>query len=266
MIPELAPQVLKLITTAGQATLTHFRSSLTIDNKAAPGEFDPVTQADRLAETIIRDGLTREYPDHHIVGEEFGGEIGDGMTWIIDPIDGTRSYMSGMLHWGILVGLYDNGVPVFGAMYQPFTDEFFIGDNTQAEYRRGTERRVLRVKSCSGLNDATLASTGPEFFSPPELHAFMRVQKASKQVRFGGDCYLYAMIAMGQMDLGVEAGLQIYDIAALIPIIRGAGGVITSWDGEDPSLGGRIVAAGDQRVHEQALKYLSSVPADEQDV
>ena len=191
-----------LVREAGSATLQHFRSDLSIENKAGHGAFDPVTQADKLAESIIREGLSEKFPNHSIVGEEFGGEIGDGPTWIIDPIDGTRSFMSGMLHWGVLLGFYDQGEPQFGAMYQPFTEELFWGDNTSASYQRGDATRELKVSPCENLNLATLAVTGPEMFSGDEVPRFEAVRDASRQVRFGGDCYLYALIAMGQIDIG----------------------------------------------------------------
>ncbi len=249
--------VAQILSNAGAATLNHFRSTLTIENKADPGSFDPVTQADKQAEMVIREGLAEKFPNHMVVGEEFGGEIGDGPTWIIDPIDGTRSFMSGMLHWGILLGFYDEGEPQFGAMYQPFTDELFWGDNSSAHYRRGDVARELRVRRCEGLEMATLAATGPDMFSEAELPRFQSVQQAARQVRFGGDCYLYSLIAMGQIDLGVEASLQPYDIAALIPIIRGAGGMVTSWSGESAAMGGQILAAGDPRVHAQAMEILN---------
>ena len=249
--------VAQILSNAGAATLNHFRSTLTIENKADPGSFDPVTQADKQAEMVIREGLAEKFPNHMVVGEEFGGEIGNGPTWIIDPIDGTRSFMSGMLHWGILLGFYDEGEPQFGAMYQPFTDELFWGDNSSAHYRRGDVARELRVRRCEGLEMATLAATGPDMFSEAELPRFQSVQQAARQVRFGGDCYLYSLIAMGQIDLGVEASLQPYDIAALIPIIRGAGGMVTSWSGESAAMGGQILAAGDPRVHAQAMEILN---------
>ena len=249
--------ILPILQQAGKATLQHFRSSLSVENKAEPGHFDPVTQADREAESIIRASLAEKYPTHSVVGEEFGGEIGDGPTWIIDPIDGTRSFMSGMLHWGVLLGFYEGGEPKFGAMYQPFTDELFWGDMRTAHYERGGERRPLKVRDCASLGEATLASTGPNFFSNEEFPRFSRVESAARQTRFGGDCYLYSLIAMGQIDIGVEAGLQPYDIAALIPIVTGAGGVVTDWQGGSAAMGGQVVAAGDARVHAEALELLA---------
>jgi myo-inositol-1(or 4)-monophosphatase len=144
-------------------------------------------------------------------------------------------------------------------MYQPFTEELFVGDNESAEYRRGDVRRRLRVRPCESLGKAVLAATGPDGFAKGhERRSFDRVSGAVRLTRFGGDCYLYCLIAMGQLDLGIEAGLKPYDIQALIPIIRGAGGIVTGWDGGNPSMGGRVIAAGDPRVHEQACKMLEA--------
>ena len=250
--------ILNILQKAGESTLDYFRAPLSVENKAGPGAFDPVTQADKLAESIIREGLAEKFPNDSVVGEEFGGEIGDGPTWIIDPIDGTRSFMSGMVHWGVLLGFYDGGEPQFGAMHQPFTGEFFWGDNTSAHYRRGDVSKQLQVSPCSGLAEATLAATGPDMFSAAELPRFESVQNAARQVRFGGDCYLYSLIAMGQIDIGVEASLKPYDIAALIPIICGAGGQVTNWSGESAALGGQVLATGDARVHAEALERLNA--------
>jgi myo-inositol-1(or 4)-monophosphatase len=145
-------------------------------------------------------------------------------------------------------------------MYQPFTEELFVGTNDSAEYRRGSERRRLRVRSCERLEHAVLASTGPDgFLEGQERVSFERVSARARLTRFGGDCYLYCMLAMGQIDLAVEAGLKPYDIQALMPIIRGAGGIVTTWDGGDPSMGGRIVAAGDARVHTEARAVLEQL-------
>ena len=243
---------------AGAETLKYFRSSLSIENKAGPGAFDPVTQADKLAETIIRDALGKKFPGHAVVGEEFGGEIGSGPTWIIDPIDGTRSFMSGMLHWGMLLGFYDGGEPMCGAMYQPFTDELFWGDNESAHYRRAGSEQALHVSPCANMASATLAATAPEMFAPDESPRFESVRDAARLVRFGGDCYLYSLIAMGHIDIGVEASLKPYDIAALIPIVRGAGGQVTDWSGASAALGGQVLATGDARVHQQALELLNA--------
>jgi myo-inositol-1(or 4)-monophosphatase len=244
---------------AGKVTLPYFRERLDVDNKGAGGLFDPVTEADRAAEALIRSRIAERYPTHGIVGEEHGESSGSGPTWVIDPIDGTRAFMSGMLHWGVLIAVFDGESPRIGVMYQPFTEELFVGDNSSAEYRRGTLRRALRVRACESLDVAVLASTGPDGFAKAgELDAFNRVSRAVRLTRFGGDCYLYCLLAMGQLDLAVEAGLKPYDIQALMPIIRGAGGIVTTWDGGNPAMGGRVVAAGDRRVHDAARRLLET--------
>ena len=242
---------------AGRDTLSRFRQKIPIENKAGPGSFDPVTDADRDAETIIRGRIAEAYPEHGILGEEFGHQEGNGLTWVIDPIDGTRAFMTGMLHWGVLLALYDGTNPIVGVMYQPFTEEIYTGCNGAAEYRRGDEVRELRVRECTGLDDAVLACTGPEIWAESGQAEFDRLTKLVKLTRYGGDCYLYCMLAMGFIDLAVEA-LNSYDIQALIPIIEGAGGIITTVDGGNASQGGIVVAAGDKRVHAQALEIMNS--------
>ncbi len=254
---------LELAEQAGAATLPYFRNAAAVDNKGGAAEqgrgFDPVTEADRLAETIIRERLGRDCPDHGLFGEEFGFLEGNGLTWVIDPIDGTRGFVTGMLHWGVLLGLFDGREPVLGVMHQPFAGESFFGTGERAGYRRGSESRDLRVRPCAALGDAALAATTPRIFQTAEtLNAFQAVDERCRFTRFGGDCYNYALLAMGCLDLVIEDSLQAYDIQALIPIVRGAGGIITSWSGGDPAMGGPVAAAGDRRVHEAALKILNA--------
>ena len=244
---------------AGAVTLPFFRSGADVHNKGGDGEtgraFDPVTEADRAAETVIRERLSRACPEHGLFGEEFGFLAGNGLTWVIDPIDGTRGFVAGMLHWGVLLALFDGQAPVLGVMHQPFTGETFFGDGERAGYRRGAEERELRVRRCAALEDAVLAATTTRMFAPgAESEAFGRVDDQVRFTRFGGDCYNYALLAMGCLDLVVEASMKPYDIQALIPIVRGAGGTITTWSGGDPSMGGTVVAAGDARV---ALRLLN---------
>jgi myo-inositol-1(or 4)-monophosphatase len=244
---------------AGAATLPFFRADVAIENKRDDGRFDPVTEADRAAEKVFREALRATYPAHGIFGEEYGYEAGNGLTWVIDPIDGTRAYMSGMLHWGLLLALFDGQTPLIGVMHQPFTGEFFFGDNRSAAYRRGTVEQPLRSRRGVTLGDAVLATTSPRLFRDAgEREAFDRVEREVKLSRYGGDCYIYAMVAMGYVDLAIDAGLQPYDIQALVPIIRGAGGVVTTRDGADPSLGGFIVAAGSPELHRSALASMDS--------
>lgn len=249
---------LELAERAGRATLPYFRSALVVDDKR-PGEgFDPVTEADRAAERIIRDGLQKAYPAHGIYGEEYGHQPGNGLTWVIDPIDGTRAFMTGMLHWGMLIALFDGEKPVLGVMHQPFTGEYFYGDNVAAFYRRGAREQQLRCRECRSIEEAVLTTTSPKLFAGPgERAAFDRLESAVKLSKYGGDCYIYAMLAMGFVDLATDGGLQAYDIQALMPIIRGAGGVISTLDGGDASMGGLVVAAGDARLHDLALACMT---------
>jgi histidinol phosphatase-like enzyme (inositol monophosphatase family) len=256
---EYLALAIELARQAGAATLPHFRNDTLVHNKNTDGTFDPVTVADRAAEAIIRAGIESRYPAHGILGEEHGYRSGNGLTWVIDPIDGTRAFVTGMLHWGVLIALFDGASPILGVMYQPFTEELFVGTNAYAEYRRGAQHRKLGVRRCESISAAVMASTGPQFFATEaEQAGFNAVRREVRFTRFGGDCYLYCMLAMGYVDLAIEAGLNSYDVQALMPIIRGAGGIITTWDGGDASMGGRIVAAGDPRVHEQAMAMLAN--------
>lgn len=242
---------------AGEVILPHFRNDPAVENKHQDGGYDPVTVADRAAEVTIRAIIAERYPQHGIFGEEQGFQPGNGLTWVVDPIDGTRAFMTGMLHWGVLIALFDGVEPVLGVMHQPFTDEFWVGTNDSADYRRGVRSRQLSVRSVASVADAVMGSTGPQFFATPNAQtAFNALREEVRFTRFGGDCYLYAGLAMGQLDLVVEAGLNAYDIQALMPIIRGAGGIVTTWDGGDASMGGQIIAAGDAEVHRAAMAIL----------
>jgi myo-inositol-1(or 4)-monophosphatase len=250
---EFLEFALALSAEAGQVTLPFFRGALEVENKLSNGRFDPVTQADRAAEMVIRRGIEESFPEHGILGEEFGFTEGNGLTWVIDPIDGTRAFMSGMLHWGVLLGLFDGQRPVLGVMHQPFTGEFFVGDCRTAHYYCGDVSRPLKVRACGRLDDAVLTTTSPRFFAAQERDRFAELEQKVKLTRYGGDCYIYAMLAMGQVDLATDSTLNPWDIQALIPIIQGAGGVVTTATGGNASMGGFVVAAGSAELHEQAL-------------
>jgi len=244
---------------AGAVILPHFRSGLTIDHKGGT-LFDPVTAADLAAETAIREGLVATHPSHGIVGEEFGSSLPDAdYCWIIDPIDGTRAFVVGQPLWGTLIGLLHNGVPVLGLMNQPFVGERFWSGETQSYFRRsGRAKQVIRTRACGNLREALLGASSPDLFeTEDERERFAAITRAVRLRRFGGDCYNYCLLALGQIDLVVEAGLKDFDIVPLIPIIERAGGVVSTWEGGDPRKGGRILAAGDPRLHEQAVKALS---------
>jgi myo-inositol-1(or 4)-monophosphatase len=257
-LEEYLGAAIEFAAAAGQVILPYFRSGVRVDNKAGASGYDPVTEADRLAETVIRERIRARFPTHGVFGEEHGHEPGEGLTWVIDPIDGTRAFMTGMLHWGVLIALFDGEEPVLGVMHQPFTAEYFLGTNVSAEYRCGQHSRPLRVRDCEALEVAVLAATGPQYFAPSERDAFEALRRSVRLTRFGGDCYHYCMLAMGQLDLAVEAGLKPYDVQAIMPIVRGAGGIVTTWDGGDAAFGGRVIAAGDQRVHVAAMRLLES--------
>lgn len=255
---DFAAFVDELATVAGDAILPFFRTALSIENKKLKGSFDPVTAADRAAETAMRALIRKHFPAHGIVGEEFEDVKSDApYTWVLDPIDGTKSFIAGMPVWGTLIGLCKNDVPVYGMMAQPFIRERFTGDGASAKYRGPAGERKLMARKCTGLADALMFTTSPHLFAAEEKEGYDRVEKEVRLPRFGGDCYSYCMIAAGYADLVVEAGLDAYDIIPLIPIIEGAGGIVTNWSGESAAKGGRIVAAGDPRVHEAALKLLN---------
>jgi histidinol-phosphatase len=247
----------ELATLSGKAILPFFRSAIPAEDKSRGGAFDPVTEADRAGESAMRHLIKRTFPTHGIIGEEFGEERADAdYVWVLDPIDGTRAFIAGLPTWGTLIGLSHRGQPVFGMMHQPFTGERFFGDGGSATYRGPGGERKLRTRPCASLQDAVMSTTSPKLFEGEELRAYDRVEGAARLARYGCDCYAYCMLAAGHIDLVVESGLKPYDIAALIPIIEGAGGLVTAWDGGSAAHGGRVVAAGDRRVHAAAVALL----------
>jgi myo-inositol-1(or 4)-monophosphatase len=254
---DFAAFVEQLAAVAGETILPFFRTSIGIDDKGPAGRFDPVTAADRAAEQAMRTLIRRNFPEHGIIGEEFGNDRADAeYVWVLDPIDGTKSFIAGMPVWGTLIALTRLGEPVFGTMHQPFTRETFSGDGGAARYKGPNGKRDLRVRSCSGLSEAILFTTSPMLMNEADRECFRRVENTVRLSRYGGDCYAYCMLAAGLIDLVIETELKPYDIIPLIPIVTGAGGIATSWDGGPAALGGRVVVSGDARVHEAALKLL----------
>jgi myo-inositol-1(or 4)-monophosphatase len=227
-------------------------------NKAAKSGFDPVTEADRGIESMLRARIEAAYPTHGIAGEELGSKPGAGdFTWYIDPIDGTRSYMSGMPAWGIMLGLKHRDDCVLGTVHQPFLDETFVGAGGRAHLEARGARRMLATRRDVVLSEAVLFSSSPDMFTTPEeTAAFAELASRCRMRRFGGDCYAYCLLAMGYIDLVVEACLKPYDVVPLIPIVTGAGGVMSSWTGGPADHGGRAVAAANPRLQEQALQVL----------
>ena len=243
---------------ASAAILPHFRTALAVENKLKEA-FDPVTVADRAGEVAMRDLIGATYPEHGILGEEFGTVgLDREHVWVLDPVDGTRSFIAGIPLWGTLIGLRAGGRAVQGMMAQPFTGERFYGDGVTATYTGPGGERPLKTRSCGDISQATLFTTSLRPFSDREREAYLSVEAQAKLVRYSADCYAYCMVAAGQADLVIEAGLQPYDITALIPVIEGAGGVVTSWTGGSAADGGRVVASGDRRLHDQVLKLLAS--------
>jgi histidinol-phosphatase len=254
---EFADFAFRLADASGAVIRPYFRKPFTVTDKAAESDaFDPVTTADHEAERAIRSLIGHAYPAHGILGEEEGATKGsDALTWVIDPIDGTRSFMTGMTSWGTLIALNDGTRPIVGVMDQPVTGERFLGTPEDASLNGAP----IRTRPCATLGNAILYSTVPEMFSRPNWKAgFEAVEQTVRMRRFGGDCYAYCLLAMGQIDLVIEAGLKPYDIQALIPIIHGAGGVVTTWTGGPADQGGLVVAAGDKRVHVAALEILKN--------
>ena len=244
---------------AGEAILPHFREPIVVDDKGGSRGYDPVTMADREAETIIRNAIAVAYPTHGIHGEEHGRKAATSpYTWVIDPIDGTRSFILGQMHWATLVALRDQTRPIIGVVHQPYVGESFTAiAGGAAHWRRGGAQRVLRTRRCASLDDAVLACSTPDMFTTVATQAgFSRVRSRARLTRFGGDCYAYCLLAMGLIDVVVESSLQAYDVQALMPIVEGAGGVMTTWRGERCDDGGDVVACGDPALHDAVRALL----------
>lgn len=245
---------------SGPIILRHFRKRMEVENKLADGGFDPVTAADRGAEKAILKVLAQRFPEHGLIGEEYGVTRGDARyRWVVDPIDGTRSFILGSPMWGTLVGLLDGAAPVLGLMDQPYTGERFWSGETASFLRSvGGKVKKLATRACPRLEDAIVATTHPDLFAAgKEAKAFQRVKQAARMTRYGGDCYSYGLLAAGFVDVVIEAGLKGYDIVALIPIIERAGGRVTTWDGRPATDGGRILACGDPDLHARLLEVLA---------
>lgn len=242
---------------AADVIMPFFRAAITVDNKIAAA-FDPVTEADRGAERAMRSILEAEFPDHGILGEEYGSaRLESEQIWVLDPIDGTRSFISGIPLWGTLIGLQEKGRAVAGMMAQPFTRERYYGDEKGSVLITPEGRRPLKTRAIASLAEATVMTTSPRIFAPEKQGSYDRVEAACRLPRYGADCYAYALLAAGLVDVVVESGLHPYDIVALIPIIEGAGGIVTTWQGGRPEPGGDIVAVGNPALHGEVLKLLA---------
>jgi histidinol phosphatase-like enzyme (inositol monophosphatase family) len=257
-IAELDAFLLALNRASGEAVLPLFRADHGMVDKGKRS-FDPVTEADKGAEAAIRRLIAERYPDHGVIGEEYGEDRPDAeFVWVLDPVDGTRAFIAGLPLWTTLIGLRFQGKPVIGSIGQPFLGEVFIGGPSGSRLVVANGEVPLKVRPCPKLTDAIIATTDPEMcFNGAELGAWTQVRAAAKLARLGCDAYAYAMVAQGTMDLVVEAGLKCWDIEAAIPVIEGAGGMVTNWRGQPVGQsGGQIAIAGDRAVLDEALVAL----------
>ena len=252
---------MRLADAAGEVIRPYFRQRIEVADKGAlkKAAFDPVTEADRQAEIAMRSLLARDRPDDAVLGEEQGDTPGtSGWRWVLDPVDGTRAFINGRHEWGSLVALERDGEPVLGVLDQPVLGERFLGVNERAEVHAAGAVTTLRVRPCASLAEAVFCATHPDaYFSAAEQAQLRPILRAVRMSRWGGDCYIFAMLAMGFCDVIAESTLKRWDVAALIPLVEGAGGVITNWQGGSCREGGQVLASGDARVHEAALRLIA---------
>lgn len=253
-LATLAKLAGKLADAAGLVAMRYFRAPVTIETKA---DTSPVTVADRETEATMRAMIETECPDHGIFGEEYGQDRTDAeFVWVLDPIDGTKSFVIGKPLFGTLIALAYNGKPVLGVIDCPAIGERWIGIDGMSTTLNG---KAVSTRFCGMLSDAWLAATQPDMFTPPDKIKFDQLHDAVQHTVWGGDCHSYGLLAAGTLDLIVEATMKPYDFMALVPVVKGAGGAITDWDGE--ALGfesdGRVLAAGDPRLHEMVRKRLA---------
>ena len=244
----------RLADAAAAAIRPFFRKPFAMEAKA---DLSPVTEADRAAEATMRAILAEERPDDGVIGEEYGREREDAeRVWVLDPIDGTRSFVAGRPIFGTLIALIDRQKPVLGVINQPISRERWVGTIGQPTTLNGAP---VRTRPCEAIGQAHLATTGPGYFTPESWAAFERVRVAARDTLWGGDCYNYGLLAAGHLDLVVEDGLKLYDFAALVPIVEGAGGVMRDWSGRplDIYSNGQVIAAGDARLIDVTVAALA---------
>ncbi|TRD23598.1 histidinol-phosphatase [Palleronia caenipelagi] len=257
LIAELTDVAKALADAAAVETLRHFRALEDVENKLSKG-FDPVTEGDRAAEAAMRAILAERRPDDGIIGEELGQSHGStGFDWVLDPIDGTRAYLAGAPVWGTLIAVSDSRGPVLGVIDQPHIGERFVGTPEGARYRGPDGARRISTRGHRPLAEAILLSTFPEIGTEEERAAFRRVSEVARLTRYGLDCYGYALLAMGQVDLVIEAGLNSYDIQGPMAVVQAAGGIVTTWSGGNAAAGGQVVAAANPQIHAEAIARLA---------
>lgn len=259
--------IIDLNRASAEVILPLFRADHGLEDKGAGknlprdshAAFDPVTEADRGAEAAIRKLISERHPEHGVIGEEYGEDRPDAeFVWVLDPIDGTRAFISGLPLWTTLIGLRHQGRPVLGSIGQPYVGELFVGHAGGSRLLARGDSTPIKVRECANLTDAVIATTDADAcFDGAERGAWLQVRAAAKLARLGCDAYAYAMVAMGKMDMVIEAGLKSWDIEAAIPLIEGAGGLVTNWRGEPVgSNGGQMVISGDRRPLDEALVSL----------
>ncbi len=247
---------------AGAVIRPFFRSTLAVDDKS---DASPVTLADRTAEQAMRAVLAGRFPDHGILGEEFGLERGGAAwRWVLDPIDGTRAFITGRVQFGTLIGLLADGVPVLGLIDQPVTGERWLGVAGRPTRFRGPMGGAAGTRACPSLAGAELSCTSPDMFAPDQWAAWRRLAGSVARASFGGDCYAYGLLALGHIDVIAEADLKVWDWAALAPVIEGAGGRMTDWNGttlrgetSGGSQAGPVIAVGDPALLAPTLALLA---------
>ena len=261
MTPQKAAEfeafAVELAHEAARVTLPFFRSDIGHEDKGGARGFDPVTEADRQAEAAIRRLIASRYPEHGVVGEEYGEDRPDAEhVWVLDPIDGTRAFIAGLPLWTTLIALRQAARPTVGVIAQPYLDEIFLGGPSGARLLRGSAQTPLRTRTCERLTEAVISTTDPDIFTGAELGAWTQVRAAARLARLGCDAYAYAMVAAGRMDLVAEASLKPWDWSALVPVVEAAGGKVVDWRGQAPDATGQILAVGDARLIDQALVTL----------
>ena len=258
MVPaELIDFAHGLADSARAETLRHAGGSVLVENKSGGAAFDPVTVADRNAERLMRAAIQDHHPDHGITGEELGETSGSGRyRWLLDPIDGTTSYACGLPTWTTLVALLDDGEPVLGIIDAPVLDERFVGHSGKASMSSGGASTPLKTSICTALAEARFSTTDPFLFEARAAEAFERLRKAVRTTRYGHDSYGYARVAAGTLDLVVECGLKPHDYAALIPVVRGAGGVFGDWTGTSDFSAGNVIAAATPQLYAAAVDIM----------
>lgn len=257
--PELRKLALSLADAARAVTLASAAGTIVIENKAGSGLFDPVTAADRASEEAMRDLIEIAFPGHGILGEELGEKPASGRyQWSLDPIDGTRSFISGLPTWTTLIALLEDGHPVLGVIDAPRLDERYVGDGASSWCRSGASDTALRSSGCTEIARARLSTTDPFLFSGAAEAAFTLLRHGARVTRFGHDAYAYARLAAGTLDLVVECGLKPHDYNALIPVVRGAGGAFGDWSGGADFAAGKVIAAATPQLYDAAVAVMGA--------